>query len=64
MIKITPIGDQDYTNPASSDSDASDNQDNRSQPNEHVVADDTQETNEVVTDAVFPNNYPLLPMLK
>ena len=49
-----PVGDRDYT---STDSD--DNQDDSSsQPNEHVVADDTQEPNQVVTDAILPDNSP------
>ena len=53
---------QDYTSPASSDSDAispdsDDNQDDSSsQPNEHVVADDTLGPNQVVADAIFPDN--------
>ena len=57
---IPPVGDQDYTSPASSDSDATssdgnDNQDDSpSQPNEHVVADDTQEPNRAVADS---NNF-------
>ena len=43
------VVDQDYTSP-----DSDDNQGDRSnQPNEHAVADDTQEPNQVVTDTIF-----------
>ena len=63
-INSPPVSYQDYNSPVSSDSDATspdsdENQDNSSsQPNKHVVADDTQESNQVVTDPIFPDNSP------
>ena len=46
VIKIIPV------RPHSDDN----HNDSSSQPNEDVVADDTQEPNQVVTDAIFPDN--------